>query len=270
MRELFNQYNERLTENDEQELFELGLKKYKDQQIESPEFKNFLASVDYSTLEQIFLQYAKKSGLENINLPGKEKVFALSGDNADAPIYGEYDAAHDFILIYYDNVKKKIDRYDAPEEIWLTKILIHELGHSVSKITCTGLEGLLSAEDAALDHDITVELGLSKVRISPGEEGKVEFLYMLLEEGVNDKLADEILEKYISTRSEDEKRKFIEYKENLKQNKSLNGYRKCVKFVNLLIKEFAARTGSEVQTVWEAMVRARFEKNTFFRYRIHC
>ncbi len=101
----------------------------------SPELRKFLEKIDFSLLETIFLERARKSGvsLEDFNFLGLERIepFALSGG-------GEYKAGTNTIGLNASSIARNFrEEYpDLDPDLRLLELLSHEESHATAGAEC--------------------------------------------------------------------------------------------------------------------------------------
>lgn len=216
-----------------------------DEREKDPRLEAVLNKVDFDILKKIFQDYATKSGLTGeLNFLGKDRIRHFTDGENEA----SYLIVQNLIALSYEKIK----RDDQTIDLMVLHKLCHEEAHAVSR-----LREVLSLTEQGNNLNVEVESITSGYR--------QDELFRALNEGVVERFAQEILNRYISadsTFADDSQRSL--YTERSRENpKLLTDYVNEVNLVEILLKKIAQEVGVSEQLVWQALIRGLLEGEDF-------
>ncbi|MBI2356152.1 MAG: hypothetical protein HYV13_03030 [Candidatus Doudnabacteria bacterium] len=226
-----------------------------DAEKRSPEFLAYLGKVDFDLLRKLFFEIFKRIGMDetSFNFLGPERIV----ESNHGTTYSGIDNA---III----ALKNLEATGRPTEQDFAHVLIHEEVHATAKTICRGeidptwLADYFPNKVNSIPENQFRELryGLSRLTLPKKSiHGRTRVFY-LLNEGVTEKLAREIFEKYANVKDMDVKEHGK--KVNDEKNPENYYYPIPVRFVEALVDRIAKETGLESKMVWESFVRAAY------------
>jgi hypothetical protein len=162
---------------------------------------------------------------------------------------------------------------DNPErikELTLSRILIlisliHEEVHALSKKEFEKFAPESKVDESGIlsesDNFRKVKIGYGVVHINAQQTGG-EFYYQAFDEGVTEKLAQEILVEYLKndeTLDSDIVDQFLDYLPQFKYDEGMSAYVLEQKLVESIIARIARRSGYRKEEIWQAIVRSKIE-----------
>lgn len=195
----------------------------------SAEFNEALSGLDLGLMKRFLQEEAEKCGKEKgstLNFLDQNRVgeIEVRAHDSSMPI-SFYDAATNEIEIDFNGMAEQAERqnpFSSKEgfKAYLVAVLIHEEIHAVTELQALGYVGYQHFRS-----------------------------YQVWNEGVAEKLARELTEKYYKSSAD-----FSKYD----QAKSYN-YESAVLLVDAVIAKMSATTGFDQETIWNAIKRGMFE-----------
>jgi hypothetical protein len=195
------------------------------------EIKDFLKKIDFNLLNKLFSEEYSKSGLspELMNFVGAEHIYSqVKGSGA----YAEYQHEPNLIAINLKIFDYLIKEKEFSEDLARLQILIHELTHAVAKLDCYVSFESRNPTDAGYKKMVprTVFTGFN--------------------EGVTDKIASELVQKYVQQSDFANTTEGIFFTEKYEME---GPYSLEVHQVNVFINLLAKSSGLSKETVWGAV-----------------
>ncbi len=172
--------------------------------------QSWIDEVDFDELREIFLEYAIKSGVpaERMNFVRKQDVLIMGSEDAHDAVLS-FATATNVIRVFapeYLGTNAMKSASDSAKKFIFLHSLFHEYGHVTSRVLHKPTEHTSTDEEDM--STISMQSGLSKdiirmkhSRKEPFETSEEETsLFNLLNEGVNDRIADEVFLEYVRRR----------------------------------------------------------------------
>ncbi|MGD0729128.1 MAG: hypothetical protein ABR981_03580 [Candidatus Micrarchaeaceae archaeon] len=205
--------------------------------------KELINEIDFKTLKKLFSEEYERAGLDpqGMNFVGPRHIYSNAGwSNAGSYYPGPnvigVDVGH--TESYYTN-----DQFD--KKILLLHILFHEEAHAVEKVECH----IGEKEDKDYNN-----MGYEKQKLEKNPKGHssniVKRYFELFSEGVTDKLAMEITEKYIDIKNLAKEDEVIKFKRDLRTK---GPYWFNQHIVDVFISKLSRSSGISPKVVWEAI-----------------
>ncbi len=201
-------------------------------QERSAEFNEALNGLDLELIKRLIQEEALKSGREkgsNLNFLDQGRIGEIEarGHESSMPI-SFYNSATNEIEVDFNGLAEQAERQNPfltkeGLKAYLVAVLIHEELHAATELQALGYVGYQHFRS-----------------------------YQVWNEGVTEKLARELTEKYYKTTAD-----FSQYD----QSKSYN-YESAVLLLDVVIAKLSAATGFDQQTVWNAIKRGMFENTS--------
>lgn len=258
----------------------------------NPELAEVLDKIDFARIEHIFKNQLKKTGIppEQINFIPKDRILHVPENllNTSPAIYDhlknyiEIDYKHLINAIKeeydYEGIMDACKRAIADEEhsytqeevekkvrhLLLLSAIIHEEGHATSKTECRGFD-LPSTKEK--EEHMRGRAGVATFDKYSKLSGSNTFVgektsYSLLEEGINETLAQQVLEEYLTKehwKPQDEKiiRAFLTHTRETNPQGYIRYHEK--QLIQTLTKKLAKESGVSEETVFGALARAHYE-----------
>ncbi|HEY4510368.1 MAG TPA: hypothetical protein VJJ73_00845 [Candidatus Paceibacterota bacterium] len=216
---------------------------------ENPELESLLARIDFQWIKRRMETLLSKSGKspEEINFLGPESVVPGRTDG-DVAIYRNNANQ---IFIDLDKIKSvSTERTLLPNII---HIIIHEEIHAVSRNKCAGL----FERDSDGFLRVNIQSGYTQLHVETGPEAFEDIAYCLFDEGVTEKITQELTVDYFKSHPDSyEYKKAQAYYDSDETKKS---YILPTSLVDAMISKIANETGFSKQMVWQAIVRGKIE-----------
>jgi hypothetical protein len=225
-----------------------------------PELEKFLDNIDFEKLKSLFLEIARKSGLEkdaDLNFLGRDRIFAKNHWYKGGSFSPEYNTA------FLSNLEKALRIYEYTKskglELRVFQSSVHEETHAVSKNICVGWRKDPKGDD---------ESEYSQSGYNSYDLSKDDDRFHFLNEAVTEKLSREICARYIKEvgwpGATDEDIKVFIQKLTAEPNPDDEddfklSYSVEVEFLNALIQRLAEKHSLPKETIWGAFVRGFFE-----------
>ena len=231
-----------------------------------------LDEIDFDLLDSIIRNIVARCGIDakKVNIVNRERISNLSGLEDKGPDNSSafYDPIDNAIYINYDKF------YHGDIEVnkaMFIHVLCHELVHGCSRnigsLKCgkirSGLEEFFK-EKFKKQANFTRRIEQMGLRFNNNKGidkvlGISNYVYSLLDEGVTEKLGNEIMEEYFKRDT-----CFIS-KDSIKlYHKSKAGsYNKSVVFVDKLVDAVSKRTGVSKEVVWQGFVHGKMSGEAF-------
>jgi len=218
---------------------------------ENPEFEELLTQVDFEWMKKAFQAILARFKIDPDTINFVEPGMVVP-DNSIRGL-ASYDPDK-LIRINYEEIGKNL-RWSSNPAVVLAIIILHEECHAISRNICVGYfdydeEGRrnIKAKSGYAQHIIGVE---GDKTVTQSES------YSLFDEGVTEKIARELVIKYLESHPNLEdlnKRKKI-YEDDSKPKV----YNLAVSLVEAMIVKIANETGVSREMVWQAIVRGKIE-----------
>src|SRR6185503_6833732 len=211
------------------------------------EFEKIVASIDMDRLSSIVSDYYHKAGLQDrkVELLKPEIVF----DSNMA--LGQFTPTQDRIYINYEKLLDDARDMNFDKEVLMHHIVFHEEGHKVAKTQCfarieTSYERIRVRNAFRMDDYASYE---------DGNMVHIEQLYNFFNEGVNEKFAREIVDRYMQGAGGSLKGKYEDYKSFGEAYGGHLYYDEQVDFVDAFCERIAEETGVGKDLVWQSLIR---------------
>ena len=211
------------------------------EQEEVPEFKEFLAGIDFKLLETLYKEHAKRSGInpDTLNVLGPERIAPRTSRDYGR---GSYTNDTNVIAINYRYIQSKCNEERISPNAFLMKVLCHEETHAAANTKCDGV--------------FDEHTGSSEKRSGYRSYAYGEDWFMLFNEGITEKFSRQIFDEYVTAAdyvsAHDRKDVLLHVEKN-------HVYVAAVKLVDVLIGRIAEHAGVPQELVWNALVRGAFE-----------
>ncbi|GEM_PF-4648230 len=198
-------------------------------QERSAEFNEALTSLDFNLIKRLIQEEAEKCGREKgstLNFLDQSRVGEIEVRSQDSSMpISFYDAATNEIEVDFNGMAGQAEQqnpFSSKEgfKAYLVAVLIHEELHAATELQALGYVGYQHFRS-----------------------------YQVWNEGVTEKLARELTERYYKSSAD-----FSKYD----QAKSYN-YESAVILLDAVIAKISATTGFDQQTIWNAIKRGMFE-----------
>lgn len=254
-----------------------GLDEVASHEYNDPEFNELLEQIDFDVLRSIFLAYLNRSGIksEDANILNKKDIMCLSHDTTDKTSkkynsYAFYSLEANKIFVFFKTLKKK---KGAVTLEMLLHVIAHEMTHAASrneveyrgfdKEASTGYAKFPAEEFKwADDGPGSIQERVERARKRRFERSIVTNKgenFLNFEESVNEKLSREIIDEYARITGSTVSIK--KYKAASKKERITYEYDKFVTYLDRTIDRIAEYVGMPPQTVWEAILRGKFNEN---------
>ncbi|MFA6170904.1 MAG: hypothetical protein WC715_00365 [Patescibacteria group bacterium] len=215
-----------------------------------PEWESFFDKIDFNLLRDLFSELEKKCGItaDRSNFIWPEKIISSEAT------YSNYDGKYNLIKLrapgsiptspesekkyYYERLAETY----GTEEMNMLHTIVHEEAHAISKNICVGLE----------------PSGHHKAHAKEIQSGYHNNDFGLFNEGVTEKIAREILEKYLNSSGWSNEEKEL-YRRNRKINPEKFTYSVEVTLVDAIIKKLAIKNKLPKDQIWNALKRGFIE-----------
>ncbi|KKU93939.1 MAG: hypothetical protein UY26_C0003G0089 [Candidatus Jorgensenbacteria bacterium GW2011_GWA1_48_13] len=209
--------------------------------------------IDFKALQNIFESIAAKSGIDpsKMNFVGPERFYDMT---SMWDTLGRWNSEHNVIALNGSALKRSAERAGVDTELRVLSTLVHEEVHATSRY-----KSEIVKTQAGDREKITT--GYGKYRRGNRSKGlKGEVFFDLLNEGVVELLAREVLLEYIRTTDFTDSRKVKEFMEAHEQKpEEMSGYWLAIKFVDVLVDKVSVKTGTDRNSVWRSFVRGLYE-----------
>lgn len=164
------------------------------------EFKDMLSGIDFDLLEEVFAEkYGRPFSIKDLNFLRPDRI---AGDFHDPNgAVGSYDSELNLINIYSRALKKDVKKFGdgVSFEIHFLEVVAHEETHSISHSTCQGGSEAASWTTLFKPRVKKIKSGYREIetRVRGDREEIVTSLYEAFDEGVNEKMAREIVLDYL-------------------------------------------------------------------------
>lgn len=239
--------------------------------------ESWIENIDFKTLRGVFEDYAKRSGVEvsrlNMVDPGRIFITALP---QTPPLSQHYDAGNNAIAIDGNLAARKFSSSSEAEQRIMKADFVHRLFHEYTH--GTGVVDLthrrtLHSPQGTIDSSATIGY-TDLVRVTPAKTDGTELedyqdvAFQLLNEGITERLTDEVFLEYFRRHSSEGHR--TADGENAAERyvqlalKTDEDYNVARRFVGALVGTIAERSGVPEESVWRAFVRQYYsgELNT--------
>ncbi len=208
--------------------------------------REFLDTIDFELLRSLFLEAARKSGVnpETLNFVSADGIFGKSGSLLE-PL-GAYSGSRNIVAL---SMRKMEDRFGVEGKDLDTvalSTLCHEEVHATAKTICIGLGS--EAEQAGYQ------------RTMESATGRLEKRFLLFNEGVTEKLCRQILEEYVERTHFADSQGMNRLRDLFREK---HPYESLVEFVDLFIDRVSAETEVSRDLVWQAIIRGAYEGERF-------
>jgi len=221
-----------------------------------PELKELLDKVDFDTLRDILKEIADRSGVntERLNFIDPKRIYHLQ---SQLKLQAAYSGKRRAIFINNVEIDDAADKFGFSRELGLVHALCHEEVHATSKNECRSI----SRENKLIEE---VTIGYLAHRTTWAEpiniKEKEEIFYSLFNEGVTEKLAQEVFAEYLrrtgGAGSEAAKQILKTYKEN---PAAASKYWEASALVDFLVEKISEKCALEKQRVWQAFVEGMYK-----------
>jgi hypothetical protein len=211
---------------------ERGERVLKQECEEVPEARKILESLDLDVVRDILIEKLKRAGLaqDQVNFISSARILFYKKFGLVQP-HGAFEPVANMIAINYYRL---LAISSSEIRSLMLRAAIHEEVHAVSRVVCR--------VDSYGDTE-AVSLGLA--RQESGQRGND---FILLEEGITEKFAQEIFGEY-NRRTGGEK-----VSGDLPP---IEAYDLCVKLVDVVIGKISAKRQIPITTVWDAILEAK-------------
>lgn len=216
---------------------------FKRQEIEEsekdPRLETILQKIDLDVLKVIFLDYAKKAGLEpdDVNLLGLDRIKHKTWDST---MNGQYNSLKNLAALNYDNIASAAGQPDNVRFQTL-QTLVHEQTHAVSRNIVLAF---------VIKRMGRIDISVTDCKSGYGNND----IFTAFNEGVVEKLSREITQRYIQAdpkfKAADEARVQLSYEPE-------------VAIVEAIITKISEDVGISAETVWGAIIRGLIEGTNF-------
>ena len=227
-----------------------------------PKHKKLMSRIKFATLKERFDERAIRSGVDpdTLNFLDANRIYAQWGVKSEAM----YIREGNYIVMDYVEIENTARRIGVDPELFAVLIMIHEQLHAASKFK---FKGLREAHAAGLKGDYTIEdqvgYGSSKTVQKMGQK-TYESYFRMFDEGINEKLAREIILEYLESHPDfTDAEKIDQFRQVYQDEHKYKSYELQVFFINKLITKLSVETGVSENAVWEALVRGKFEGEDF-------
>ncbi len=231
--------------------------------------REMLEKIDFDALEEIFYaKFARPFGVKTLNFLRPDRISGDIGAPGNPAAY--YEALKNYIDMSVANLKySQSASGDAmPLETRFVEALSHEESHAISHMVCRGWRSWNNRSDSVIARmlfpkAVELETGYQRKRMSQKRSRKVEYsgseLYVLFDEGVTQKMAEEVTESYLTKQGA--KPEVVDlYK---KQTAEKGPYANTVAVVDRMVKIIASKSGVPESDVWKAIVGGKLHGTEF-------
>lgn len=239
----------------------------------SEELNSIVEKIDFDTIKKILSEILHKSfdpenseldETYNINFIPPENIYAaksLKDENIEKLNRSTVAAYHPKLNIIMVDIEKSFNKEEKENFYRLLKFLIHEETHANSRTIC--YKNVQFEGDALKINEQSFSgfhIRQNEYLIGYDEQGDEELLedkninfYKAFNEGVTEKITDEIYKEYL-------KRTGIESKEKaVMKNNPVESYEDEMKLINNIIEAIAIKFDVSEITVWQALKKSYFE-----------
>ncbi|EKD43411.1 MAG: hypothetical protein ACD_72C00289G0002 [uncultured bacterium] len=240
----------------------------------NPEFDQFIAEVDWSTLDLILAEIARKSGVkpEEMNTLGPERVLCKTafyrGDEG-MQVVGDYVFDDNIINLNYRYVEQVAQELGVDPKFLALQILINGKVNAAKRNALT----IFNSQSAAVQEELpenqqkavralesgyrTSVLEISGTMEKP-QQNKTD-LNVLLNDAVIRKLGLEIFREYLLRTGKMDKDQMNRYLESYFSNRHFTDSGELVHFMEDLLGVVSEKIDMDKEVVWRAFVRGLFE-----------
>lgn len=239
--------------------------------IENPEsahlIEYILSTLDFEKLKGVFLEELRKSGVqeENINISVLDKIIAFPNNNNDliGAIYYAFINKIAFSSgskFFVELKQQMIDtgRLSPDTLVGVQLLFIHEACHALSRVRV----GLIDVDEKNFVYSQDVGYSTSKISRENGEPVSQVKLFEVFNEGVTQRIAEEVFLEYSKRTGISEEIKSFLIK--LNSSPSSLQYRIYENQVDLICEHIGDYVGIPKDVVWEGFKRGYFEKPELF------
>ena len=240
---------------------ELEERAQKEQGHASFELLNFFEKVDFPTLRGMFEDISERSGGDPkaLNFIEPDRI-TYTFPNVHHGVRAAYRPEENLIMMRYHMLREFAqEKLQIPVDLLALSVLCHEEVHATSRVECRGLE--IIAGRPRYDY-IRVGYFLDSPQEQEKDEGvdKGRMVFLrLFEEGVTDKLGQEIFREYVRRTEFADKKTMAEFDRAAAEHGKEFLYVTPMKFVDALIAKISRETGISRRVVWQAIVRGKYE-----------
>src|SRR3989344_2868869 len=215
-----------------------------------PELEQILAKVDWGWLKQRFGRILAHTDIDPASLNFVPPDMIESDHTWESE--GFYSIFNNQLVVNPEKVREVQELWQVPIELMWLYLLAHEETHAVSKSECVGAFGDVS--------EYYLRSGYSLYHANEQDESKEFDTYQILDEGITDKLAREIVLEYLEAHPDfADATGTKEFTSKLNDDRWHKKYNLEVSLVELMIDRLARETGVTSKIVWNAMLQGKLE-----------
>lgn len=227
--------------------------------------QDMLDGINFDTVADIFREFGVRSGVEekSLNFIPKEQIYII--EDATGALMSYFPDVNRITINALSFASKP--EWDVRDktlvDVVFTHALFHEYTHATGLVDCVG-ESVPFASAGSNVSRQRVGFDDMSLDMPAGPNSDIQerghTLYKLLNEGITERVADEVLLEYVRRVSDEEYIDF-EAKENLAKvfvgmDNNLNSlYATAKRFVGVLTQHIAEESGVPEEVVWRAMIR---------------
>lgn len=248
--------------------------------------ENYLETIDFQAVDRVFREECLKSDSDvGDDAPISRGMIFLSKENNKYD-QAEHHALSRIIELFPENIRNQAKEYGVNLESWLLFTLFHEIAHDYSFTVHKGVKEYMESNsipnilkdmiffwEKQQEHRMVKMSGYNRketMKNFSNKDGvgqkllKENEFHIRFDEGVTDKVALEMMEKYRNYHPEAVSQENLnKLKEKMYSPEEKSGHGQAMGMVDGTITEISQLSGVTEDAVWEAVKRGKFGKENF-------